>query len=164
MSSRYKVLENWGSHHLTFKPKFGFYDRTSRQRRGCRSPTSSIYCKMYLSTIIKKALNSNISIKLNSLEEINNGLVVLYPLWSKDQRFFQTLLNELNEWELELSIYIFDIDSPSCRIFESKHAVLGQGKCEMYLIRNGKIVFKIEHHNSEYPGLNIREMLLLVSN
>gem|GEM_PF-4343201 len=114
----------------------------------------------WFNSLMEKIANCGFIVNVNPTEKIHNGIVVIYPSWSKDQAKFNILLNEIaGKSEKMLPLYLYDIDNSACRDFENDFCILSHGKCEMYVIRNEAIVFKIETHDKLNPKQAIQELI-----
>lgn len=100
-----------------------------------------------LTPLIEK-IPKNCAVRFNEFNPDISGLVVIYPFWSADQRYLDDLISLLNNISHpELSLYIIDIDTDTCRVFERHYQLLHQGKCEMYAMDSGHIIAAIKEHD-----------------
>lgn len=112
-----------------------------------------------LSALIQK-IPANCSVRFNEFNPVASGLVVIYPSWSADQRYFDDLLSLVNDIpHLDVSLCIIDSDTDVCRVLEQHYQVLHHGKCEMYAIDSGHIIAAIKEHNKENSAIQIRHLI-----
>ncbi len=96
---------------------------------------------------------------INAMDDILEGIVFLYPPWSIDQRYLKVLSDCIKAEKVNYPLYIYDLEHPSALAFQKKYYVLSQGKGEVYFIKKGQILFRIEEHNKEHPEAQINKVL-----
>lgn len=114
---------------------------------------------MDLLKIVKREEYKNLRIKINTTKHIANGIVFIYPSWSIDLRYLINLLDFMANNKIEGTIFIFDIDSDTCRKFENRYNIVNNGKGEVYLVVDSKIVYEILEHDYKVPEIKFEEII-----
>lgn len=104
------------------------------------------------------------NIVVNDAADIFNGIVFLYPAWSIDQRYLLILLNKLKKMNSSTVVFILDLEDESSHRFQVRFGLQSHGNGEIYYIKNGVLLHKIEMHDDQKPEVLIDEFLGAFSN
>ncbi len=114
---------------------------------------------MTLNEFIAQTANRDDNIRLNEPFSSNDALVFLYASWSNSRAYLSLLLTLLSKTKFQDPVYLYDINLKSFNDFSKLFNVRSFGKGEIYMIKDMKVVDKIEVHPAANADKNMSRFI-----
>jgi len=92
-----------------------------------------------LDSLVKNYPNVKINDFSISINDLNNGIVFLFAIWSQSLTQLRILLNSLEEFK-SVPLFIYDVDEPLFFEFKNSNSISSDGWGETFWVKSGEII------------------------